>query len=123
MSISSRTPEGDSNRCPICDARVIIEPSEPTGDAPCPRCGHLLWQFRRYYSNVLNVAPERITADTQLLADDLGADSLDAVELVMEFEEQFDVPIPDAAAEKIRTVGDAIRYIVAERSRKAGESP
>jgi acyl carrier protein len=44
--------------------------------------------------------------------DDLGADSLDTVELVMAFEEQFDLEIPDEEAEKIRTVQDAIDYIV-----------
>jgi len=41
--ISSRTPEGDRNRCPICRHRCRIEPSCLTPDAPCPRCGHLLW--------------------------------------------------------------------------------
>ena len=43
--------------------------------------------------------------------DDLGADSLDTVELVMELEEEFDISIPDDAAEKIQTVGQAIEYI------------
>ena len=43
--------------------------------------------------------------------DDLGADSLDTVELVMEFEEEFDITIPDEEAEKIQTVGQAIQYI------------
>ncbi len=43
--------------------------------------------------------------------DDLGADSLDTVELVMAFEEEFNVEIPDDAAEKIQTVGDAITFI------------
>lgn len=43
--------------------------------------------------------------------DDLGADSLDTVELVMAFEEEFDVEIPDDAAEKIKTVGDAVKFI------------
>jgi acyl carrier protein len=42
---------------------------------------------------------------------DLGADSLDQVELVMEFEQKFDMEIPDEQAEKIQTVGDAVRYI------------
>ncbi|MBM3619369.1 MAG: acyl carrier protein [Alphaproteobacteria bacterium] len=45
--------------------------------------------------------------------DDLGADSLDTVELVMAFEEEFGVEIPDDAAEKIQTVGDAIKFIEA----------
>jgi DNA-directed RNA polymerase subunit RPC12/RpoP len=41
--ISSRTPEGDPNQCPICGHRVRLEPSIETRDAPCPNCGHLLW--------------------------------------------------------------------------------
>ena len=47
--------------------------------------------------------------------DDLGADSLDTVELVMKFEEDFDIEIPDEDAEKIRTVQDAIDYIAANK--------
>jgi len=43
MKPSSRTPEGESNQCPICGKEVRIEPSRPPGDAPCPNCGHLLW--------------------------------------------------------------------------------
>ena len=43
--------------------------------------------------------------------DDLGADSLDTVELIMEFEKEFDISIPDEQAEKIATVGDAITYL------------
>ncbi|WP_164163083.1 acyl carrier protein, partial [Stenotrophomonas maltophilia] len=48
---------------------------------------------------------------TASFIDDLGADSLDIVELVMAFEEEFGVEIPDDAAEKISTVGDAVSYI------------
>jgi predicted RNA-binding Zn-ribbon protein involved in translation (DUF1610 family) len=43
MSVASRTPEGLPNRCPLCGAEVIIPPSVPAGDAPCPKCGHLIW--------------------------------------------------------------------------------
>ena len=43
MVISSRTPEGRPNQCPVCGSANKIEPSDPTGDAPCPNCGHLLW--------------------------------------------------------------------------------
>jgi acyl carrier protein len=50
---------------------------------------------------------------------DLGADSLDVVELVMEFEDAFDMNIPDEDAEKIQTVGDAVNYIK-EHTQKAG---
>jgi len=49
--------------------------------------------------------------DNASFVDDLGADSLDTVELVMDFEEKFGVEIPDEDAEKIRTVGDAIKYL------------
>lgn len=50
-------------------------------------------------------------SDGASFIDDLGADSLDTVELVMAFEEEFNVEIPDDAAEKIQTVGDAINFI------------
>ena len=43
MDVSSRTPEGVPNRCPVCGKRVVLEPSDPAGDAPCSHCGHLLW--------------------------------------------------------------------------------
>src|SRR5262249_31697036 len=43
MTISSRTPEGSPNLCPVCGAQVRIEASAPQGDGPCPSCGHLLW--------------------------------------------------------------------------------
>ena len=60
--------------------------------------------------NQLNVNEEQITPTASFL-DDLGADSLDVVELVMQFEEAFDIQIPDEDAEKIKTVQDAITYI------------
>ena len=58
----------------------------------------------------LGVEAEKVTEDASFI-DDLGADSLDIVELVMAFEEEFGVEIPDDAAEKITTVRDAIEYI------------
>jgi len=61
-------------------------------------------------SEQLGVDKEKITTDTSFV-NDLGADSLDTVELVMELEEEFDVNIPDDAAEKIQTVGQAVDYI------------
>jgi acyl carrier protein len=62
----------------------------------------------------LDVEKEKIKPETSFI-NDLGADSLDIVELVMEFEEAFDMSIPDEDAEKIRTVGDAIAYIKEHR--------
>lgn len=61
-------------------------------------------------SEQLGVDEEKVNSDASFV-DDLGADSLDTVELVMAFEEKFGIDIPDEDAEKIRTVGDAIRYI------------
>jgi acyl carrier protein len=58
----------------------------------------------------LGVDAEKVTPEASFI-DDLGADSLDNVELVMAFEEEFGVEIPDDAAEKITTVRDAIEYI------------
>ena len=58
----------------------------------------------------LGVEAEKVTEDASFI-DDLGADSLDTVELVMAFEEEFGIEIPDDAAEKIQTVGDAIGFI------------
>ena len=58
----------------------------------------------------LGVEAEKVTEDASFI-DDLGADSLDIVELVMAFEEEFRVEIPDDAAEKIATVSDAIKFI------------
>jgi acyl carrier protein len=58
----------------------------------------------------LGVEPDKVVESASFI-DDLGADSLDNVELVMAFEEEFGVEIPDDAAEKISTVADAIRFI------------
>lgn len=58
----------------------------------------------------LGVKPEEVVPEASFV-DDLGADSLDTVELVMALEEEFGIEIPDEDAEKIQSVGDAIRYI------------
>ena len=58
----------------------------------------------------LGVEEDKVTPDASFI-DDLGADSLDIVELVMAMEEEFEVEIPDEEAENIKTVGDAINYI------------
>ena len=58
----------------------------------------------------LGVEREKLTAEASFI-EDLGADSLDIVELVMEFEKEFNIDIPDEDAEKLRTVGDAISYL------------
>jgi acyl carrier protein len=64
----------------------------------------------------LGVSKEEVVPEASFI-DDLGADSLDIVELVMAMEEEFDIEIPDEDAEKIQTIGDAISYV---RERAAG---
>ncbi|HUO56823.1 MAG TPA: acyl carrier protein [bacterium] len=63
----------------------------------------------------LGVEPGQVKPEASFI-DDLGADSLDTVELVMAFEEEFDLEIPDEDAEKIKSVGDAITYIKSKAS-------
>ena len=58
----------------------------------------------------LNVSEDSVTKEASFI-DDLGADSLDVVELIMALEEEFDMEIPDADAEKIATVNDVVEYI------------
>ena len=58
----------------------------------------------------LGVEREKLTGEASFM-EDLGADSLDTVELVMAFEKEFDIDIPDEDAEKLRTVGDAMNYL------------
>ncbi len=63
----------------------------------------------------LNVNPDEVKEDSKFV-EDLGADSLDVVELVMALEEKFDIEIPDSDAEAIATVGDALKYIETHNS-------
>jgi acyl carrier protein len=109
MSISSRTPEGQPGYCPVCGSAVCLLPCEPIFDAPCPSCGHLLLfltvgeqteilefsqerqaRIRRLLCERLGIEQQTFpddAAETAKLINDLGADSLDAVELVMELED------------------------------------
>jgi len=65
----------------------------------------------------LGVEKEKLTKEASFM-EDLGADSLDTVELVMAFEKEFDIDIPDEEAEKLRTVGDALNYLHARMGGK-----
>lgn len=67
-------------------------------------------QVKNIIVDKLGVDAEEVTAEKSFTKD-LGADSLDTVELIMEFEKEFGISIPDDQAEKISTVGDAIAYI------------
>ena len=67
-------------------------------------------RVREIVAEQLGADKDKVTPETSFV-NDLGADSLDTVELVMELEEEFDINIPDDAAEKIQTVGQAIQFI------------
>ena len=71
-------------------------------------------RVREIIINELGLEPEKVTDDASFV-EDLGADSLDTVELVMAFEEEFGLDIPDEDAEQMRTVGDAIKYLKENR--------
>jgi len=104
--ISSRTPEGEWNHCPVCRAEVRIEPSRPFGDATCPACGSLLWflaaggqprfferdQGEQIESRLAALIAERLGINPRAVRDGdwekLGIGSLDLVELMMEFEQE-----------------------------------
>ena len=70
----------------------------------------VLEKVREIIANQLNVDAATITLETHLV-DDLGADSLDAVDLIMAIEDEYGIEIPDEDAEKFQTVGDLVRYV------------
>jgi hypothetical protein len=67
MVISSRTPEGRSNHCPVCGSDLTIEPSDPAGDAPCSRCGYLLWFAREDLGDLQVIKPMGSVLNPELL--------------------------------------------------------
>lgn len=75
-------------------------------------------KVRSIIAEQLGVKPEEVTPQAKFI-DDLGADSLDTVELVMALEEEFGIEIPDEEAEKLVTVGDAMKYIEEKAGQKA----
>ncbi len=74
-------------------------------------------KIKSIISEQLGVKPEEVTPQASFI-DDLGADSLDTVELIMALEEEFGVEIPDEDAEKMTTVGDSIKYIEEKSAKK-----
>lgn len=141
-NVSSRTPEGEPNHCPVCGADVRVEPSRPPGDAPCPNCGTLLWFNRTatetWFYEAAKLAPifeyvrgilapylgmpaTEITLTTPLRrvsdpgAAEIGIDSLDLVELAMEIEEEFDIRFPDNVPDTLETVWDLCVWILKNR--------
>ena len=76
-------------------------------------------RVKKIISDQLGVKQEEVTDEAKFI-DDLGADSLDTVELVMALEEEFGIEMPDEDAEKMVTVGDAVRYIDEKASDQTG---
>jgi len=82
------------------------------GGRHVPEIADIEVKVKKIVAEQMGVAEDEITRDTSFV-NDLNADSLDTVELVMQFEEEFELSIPDEEAEKIQTVGMAIDYIKA----------
>ena len=74
----------------------------------------MLDKIKSIVADQLGVDESQVTEDASFV-DDLGADSLDTVELIMAFEEEFDIEIPDEDAQKIKTVKDVMEYIEAKQ--------
>jgi len=129
--ISSRTPEGEPAECPVCKALVTVEPFKPLGDVPCPNCGTLLWlcassDATEYYETsavapirdrILGMISAKLGIPREMIdfsksAVQLGADSLDIIELIMELEEEFEIEIPDEMAERLKTIGEVVAYFI-----------
>src|SRR4051812_34499656 len=116
MPIVSRTPDGWPNRCPICGAEWRIESSQPTGDAPCPVCGHLVWfdtdnMRQRVESIVIQYLP-RTVGNLYPRNSFWHVDSLAVVELIMELEEQFRVSFSGEDMANIQSVEELVEFIV-----------
>ena len=79
--------------------------------------GELETKVKDIIAEELGVEREKLTNEASFM-EDLGADSLDTVELVMAFEKEFEIDIPDEEAEKLRTVGDALTYLHKQMSDK-----
>jgi acyl carrier protein len=123
-------------RCPACGATVHQgrweRHWEQYGEIPCPHCGTALWFASRrdglwlheaakvapVRQRVLGIVAENLGIDLEQLKDstsfmpDVGADTLDVVEFVMEVEKAFQLTIPDKEAEFLMTVGDLIDYLM-----------
>jgi acyl carrier protein len=111
MTVSSRTPEGTPNRCPVCGKNVWVEPALLFGDAPCSHCGSLLWFLRlasetRFYeeeeaesvrervietvANFLEVNDTKVRNDPRLsFLAELNLDSMEIADLMLELEDEL----------------------------------
>jgi len=109
-------------RCPLCGEPGVLEFCDPSGIAVCSRCAMLLFRFQGRLASLYGARLDSDGLKPDTSFDDLGADSLDKVELIMELEEEFDVTIPDDAVERFKTIGDVMRWIFQRAEKKCRNS-
>jgi acyl carrier protein len=109
--------------CTICRRGTDEGELAPDGRPLCPACARLLRWFLDLYAHIEFRVPieEVLTLDTTF--HEMGADSLDTVELVVEAQEQFGVTIDDLDAERIQTVAEYLRYIRLHAKKGPGQEP
>jgi acyl carrier protein len=90
--------------------RIGTARPQPLSNPPTTMADNITDKVRDIIVEQLGVNPEQVTPEAKFI-EDLGADSLDTVELVMAFEEEFSIDVPDDEAEKLQSVGDVVRYI------------
>lgn len=130
-AISPRAPHGVSDQCPLCRSAVTSDPSTADGALPCPKCGGQLWLLHtsagmRYHEadavgpvreRVVDVIERKFAVTRDKLTgsvtfQDLGADSLDVAEVIMELEQEFELTIDDEEVNHLRSINDLVDYIL-----------
>ena len=114
---ASPSPPERGNRCPVCGKPIPSGPPDGTDASPCPSCANMLRWFRERMSKDMGVPADRVTPDASFV-EDLSADSIDVVELILAAEEEFQVSIPDEDAATLQTLADVIRYIGEHRGNR-----
>jgi len=105
------------NQVPASASAAVMKDAPAAGSASTSTATTVEERVIDIVCENLGVNKEQVTRQTSFI-EDIGADSLDIVELVMELEEEFEITIPDDQAEQIKTVGEAIDYIERERAKK-----
>jgi acyl carrier protein len=104
------SPGTQKYKTPSSDRRREKKPTGSLGLSKEQKMSDIADRVKKIVVEHLGVDPDKVTENASFI-DDLGADSLDTVELVMAFEEEFNCEIPDDAAETILTVGDAVKFL------------
>lgn len=128
MSItSSRTPAGEPAHCPVCNAGVVVLTAAPLADAPCPKCGTLIWPIATEAGDFWFVAREFTDAQKAKLRELAprleGADSLELVEILMDLEDmlQASISIPDELMNRGDSTDAVVRHVIGWLQRGMGD--